>query len=125
MTFILVLMWCLPGLCRLMLAAMVVLIMIAVTNYGALFFACYATDYYGMWLKTYHRRDLACLRILVGHLFVYVCMCGESTNHSVMLSSLGRKSGERKKKNHGLFILGQNLESESIISSIYIIYIYH
>lgn len=48
-----------------MLAALVVLIMIAVSNYGALFFCCFATDYYGLWLQTYHRKDLACLRILV------------------------------------------------------------
>lgn len=51
--------------CRLMLAALVVLIMIAITNYSALFFCCFATDYYGLWLQTYHRKDLACLRVLV------------------------------------------------------------
>ncbi|XP_037644289.1 uncharacterized protein si:dkey-29d8.3 [Sebastes umbrosus] len=50
---------------ELMLAALVVLILIAISNYAALFFCCFATDYYGLWLKTYHRRDLACLRILV------------------------------------------------------------
>lgn len=50
---------------ELMLAALVLLILIAFSNYSALFFVCYATDYYGLWLKTYHRRDLACLRILV------------------------------------------------------------
>ncbi|XP_047446346.1 uncharacterized protein si:dkey-29d8.3 [Mugil cephalus] len=49
----------------LMLAALVVLILIALTNYSALFFCCFATDYYGLWLQTYHRKDLACLRILV------------------------------------------------------------
>ncbi len=60
--------------CRLMLAALVVLIMIAFCNYSALFFCCFATDYYGLWLQTYHRKDLACLRILVRHralCFVY------------------------------------------------------
>lgn len=50
---------------EMMLAALVVLTMIAVTNYGALFFCCYATDYYGLWLKNYHRKDLCCLRVLV------------------------------------------------------------
>lgn len=49
-----------------MLAALVVLILITLTNYSALFFCCFATDYYGLWLKTYHRIDLACLHILVG-----------------------------------------------------------
>lgn len=48
-----------------MLAALVVLIMIAITNYSALFFCCYATDYYGLWLQTYHLKDLYLLRILV------------------------------------------------------------
>lgn len=52
---------------RLMLAAMVILILIAITNYCALFFCCFATDYYGMWLQTYYPKDLACLRILVGY----------------------------------------------------------
>uniref|UniRef100_A0A3Q3H0Q1 Si:dkey-29d8.3 n=1 Tax=Kryptolebias marmoratus TaxID=37003 RepID=A0A3Q3H0Q1_KRYMA len=50
---------------RLMLAGLVVLILIAFTNYSALFFCCYATDYHGQWLQTYHGKDLACLRILV------------------------------------------------------------
>ena len=50
---------------RLMLAALVVLIMIVISNFSALFFCCYATDHFGLWLKTYHRKDLACLRILV------------------------------------------------------------
>ncbi|XP_053185809.1 uncharacterized protein LOC128368915 [Scomber japonicus] len=50
---------------ELMLAAMVILILIVITNYCALFFCCFATDYYGMWLQTYYPKDLACLRILV------------------------------------------------------------
>ncbi|XP_070830782.1 uncharacterized protein [Chaetodon trifascialis] len=50
---------------EMMLAALVVLVMIAVSNYSALFFCCFATDRYGLWLQTYHRKDLACLRILV------------------------------------------------------------
>lgn len=52
--------------CRLMLAALVVLLMISLSNFGALFFCCSATYRYGLWLKTYHSKDLACLRILVG-----------------------------------------------------------
>uniref|UniRef100_A0A3Q3IWF4 Uncharacterized protein n=1 Tax=Monopterus albus TaxID=43700 RepID=A0A3Q3IWF4_MONAL len=51
---------------RLMLATLVVLILIVITNYSALFYCCFATDYYGLWLRTYHRKDLACLRILNG-----------------------------------------------------------
>lgn len=51
--------------CRLMLAALVILIMVVISNFSALFFCCCATDYYGLWLQTYHRKDLACLRILV------------------------------------------------------------
>ncbi|KAL6104718.1 uncharacterized protein ACO6RY_14381 [Pungitius sinensis] len=48
-----------------MLAALVVLILMTISNYIALFFCCFATDYYGLWLQTYHRKDLYCLRILV------------------------------------------------------------
>ncbi|KAG7524626.1 hypothetical protein JOB18_014728 [Solea senegalensis] len=47
-----------------MLAALVVLILLVISNYSALFFCCFATDYYGIWLKTYHCKDLACLYIL-------------------------------------------------------------
>lgn len=50
---------------ELMLAALVVLILIVFTNFSALFFVCFAADYYGLWLQSYHRKDLACLRILV------------------------------------------------------------
>ncbi|XP_034468997.1 uncharacterized protein si:dkey-29d8.3 [Hippoglossus hippoglossus] len=50
---------------ELMLASLVVLTLISITNYSALFFCCFATDFYGIWLKTYHRKDLACLYILV------------------------------------------------------------
>ncbi|KAM4551202.1 uncharacterized protein PAE49_015067 isoform 1-T1 [Odontesthes bonariensis] len=48
-----------------MLAALVVLILIVISNYSALFFCCLATDYYGLWLQTYHRKNLKCLIILV------------------------------------------------------------
>ncbi|KAK2844000.1 hypothetical protein Q5P01_010659 [Channa striata] len=50
---------------ELMLAALVVLILLAISSYSALFCCCFATDYFGLWLQTYHRKDLACLRILV------------------------------------------------------------
>ncbi|KAM4551203.1 uncharacterized protein PAE49_015067 isoform 2-T2 [Odontesthes bonariensis] len=53
---------CLP---LVMLAALVVLILIVISNYSALFFCCLATDYYGLWLQTYHRKNLKCLIILV------------------------------------------------------------
>ncbi|KAJ3595372.1 hypothetical protein NHX12_004676 [Muraenolepis orangiensis] len=46
-------------------AALVVLAMVTLSNYGALFFCCYATEYYGLWLQNHQPRDLACLRILV------------------------------------------------------------
>ncbi|CAL8346994.1 unnamed protein product [Merluccius merluccius] len=48
-----------------MVAALVVLVMVTLSNYGALFFCCYASDYYGLWLQTHHPKDLACLQILV------------------------------------------------------------
>lgn len=51
---------------RLMLAALVVLILIVISNFSALFFCCFATDNYALWLQTYYPKDLACLRILVG-----------------------------------------------------------
>ncbi|KAF6728097.1 hypothetical protein FQA47_000592 [Oryzias melastigma] len=50
---------------ELMLAAMVVLLLMVITNFSALFFCCSATDYYGLWLKRYHGKDLASLILLV------------------------------------------------------------
>ncbi|XP_054483333.1 uncharacterized protein LOC129116492 [Anoplopoma fimbria] len=50
---------------ELMLAALVVLILMTISNLTAMFFCCFATDYYGLWLQTFHRKDLYCLRILV------------------------------------------------------------
>lgn len=58
-----------------MVAALVVVVMMVFSSYSALFFCCYATDYYGLWLQTYHRKDLICLRILV----LCVCLCGHVT----------------------------------------------
>ncbi|XP_037535197.1 uncharacterized protein LOC119412283 [Nematolebias whitei] len=77
---------------ELMVAAMVVLMLIAFTNYCALFFSCYATDYYGLWLKTYHSKDLACLRILVQNgLAVYTTWTSIASllNFSVVLHLWG------------------------------------
>ena len=54
-----------PPVCRLMLAALVVLILMVITSCTALFCCCFATDYYGLWLQAYHRKDLFCLRVLV------------------------------------------------------------
>ncbi|XP_004085588.3 uncharacterized protein LOC101170005 [Oryzias latipes] len=50
---------------ELMLVAMVVLLLMVITNFSALFFCCSATDYYGLWLKRYHGKDLASLILLV------------------------------------------------------------
>lgn len=68
---------------RSMLAALVVLIMIAISNYSALFFCCVATDYYGLWLQTYHRKDLFCLRVLVRQ-SVCVCVYGQMLPQTVL-----------------------------------------
>ncbi|XP_037535198.1 uncharacterized protein LOC119412284 [Nematolebias whitei] len=77
---------------ELMLASLVVLILIAFTNYCALFCSCYATDYYGLWLHTYHGKDLACLRILVQNgLAVYTTWTSIASllNFSVVLHLWG------------------------------------
>ncbi|XP_077415779.1 uncharacterized protein LOC144044936 [Vanacampus margaritifer] len=50
---------------ELMLSALVVLILIVISNYGALSICCFITDYYGLWLKTYYPKDKTCLTILV------------------------------------------------------------
>ncbi|KAM6918300.1 uncharacterized protein FYW49_007926 [Xenentodon cancila] len=50
---------------ELMLAALVVLVMMVISSCSALSFCCFATDYYGLWLKAYHKKDLLCLQILV------------------------------------------------------------
>lgn len=50
---------------EMMVAALVVLVILTMSTYTALFFCCFATDYYGLWLRTYHRKDLTCLRLLV------------------------------------------------------------
>ncbi|XP_034039683.1 uncharacterized protein LOC117522399 [Thalassophryne amazonica] len=50
---------------ELMLTALVVLVLIVVSSYSALFFCCFAADHYGLWLKRYHPKDLTCVRILI------------------------------------------------------------
>ncbi|KAM9323423.1 uncharacterized protein KZ484_021527 [Pholidichthys leucotaenia] len=50
---------------ELMLASLVLLMLIVISNFSAMFFCCFATEYYGLWLQTYHCKDLYCLRILV------------------------------------------------------------
>lgn len=65
-----------------MLAALVVIIMITISNFGALFFCCSATYRYGLWLKTYHSKDLACLRILV--CFMFRCLSMWLIEHSFL-----------------------------------------
>ncbi|XP_061653315.1 uncharacterized protein si:dkey-29d8.3 isoform X1 [Phyllopteryx taeniolatus] len=50
---------------ELMLSALVLLILIVISNYSALSICCFATDYYGLWLKTYYPKDLTCITVLV------------------------------------------------------------
>lgn len=77
---------------EMMQVALVVLLLVVVTNHGALFCACYASDYYGLWLETYHRKDLACLRILVQNgLAVYTTWTSIAVliNFALVLQLLG------------------------------------
>ncbi|XP_069368206.1 uncharacterized protein [Paralichthys olivaceus] len=50
---------------RLMPAALVVLILIALTNYLVIFFSCYALHNYGAWLNKYHKVDMWLHRVLI------------------------------------------------------------
>ncbi|XP_071769152.1 uncharacterized protein LOC139922519 [Centroberyx gerrardi] len=77
---------------ELIMIALVVLALIAVSNYSALVFCCYATDYYGLWLQEYHRKDLACLKILVQNgLALYTTWTSIATliNFSLVLNLWG------------------------------------
>ncbi|CAB1446471.1 unnamed protein product [Pleuronectes platessa] len=77
---------------EMMLASLVVLTLISITNYSALFFCCFATDFYGIWLKTYHRKDLACLYILVQNglaLYTTWTSIASLINFSVVLNLWG------------------------------------
>ncbi|XP_034998815.2 uncharacterized protein LOC118098783, partial [Hippoglossus stenolepis] len=49
----------------LMPAALVVLILIALTNYLVIFFSCYGLNNYGAWLSKYHNVDLWLHRVLI------------------------------------------------------------
>ncbi|XP_040922246.1 uncharacterized protein LOC121200807 [Toxotes jaculatrix] len=50
---------------RLMAAALVFLILIALTNYVVIFFSCYGLHNYGAWLNKYHKVDLWLHRVLI------------------------------------------------------------
>ncbi|KAM8730988.1 uncharacterized protein AB9X84_025573 [Acanthopagrus schlegelii] len=50
---------------RLMIPALIFLILIALTNYMVIFFACHGLHSYGAWLKKYHKVDLWLHRVLV------------------------------------------------------------
>uniref|UniRef100_UPI0037E98F4D uncharacterized protein n=1 Tax=Semicossyphus pulcher TaxID=241346 RepID=UPI0037E98F4D len=50
---------------RLMAAALVFLILIALTNYIIIFFSCHGLHSYGAWLNKYHKADLWLHRVLV------------------------------------------------------------
>lgn len=46
-------------------AALVFLILIALTNYIMIFFSCHGLHTYGAWLNKYHKVDLWLHRVLV------------------------------------------------------------
>uniref|UniRef100_UPI0037E8AA0B uncharacterized protein n=1 Tax=Semicossyphus pulcher TaxID=241346 RepID=UPI0037E8AA0B len=48
-----------------MLVALVLLIMVIITNYLMIFFICHGLHFYGAWLKKYHNADLWCYRVIV------------------------------------------------------------
>ncbi|KAJ8418737.1 hypothetical protein AAFF_G00002360 [Aldrovandia affinis] len=48
-----------------MIPGLIVLALVAFTNYLMVFFSCYGLHTYGAWLNKYHRVDLWCLRVLV------------------------------------------------------------
>ncbi|XP_056149520.1 uncharacterized protein si:dkey-29d8.3 [Lampris incognitus] len=81
---------------ELMMAALAVLALVAVSNYSALFFCCYTTDYYGLWLQMHHPKDLALLRILVQNgLALYTTWTSIATliNFSLVLNLWGVAKG--------------------------------
>ncbi|XP_034562851.1 uncharacterized protein LOC117829331 [Notolabrus celidotus] len=49
----------------LMIAALVFLILIVLTNYAMIFFSCHGLQSYGAWLNKYHRVDLWLHRVLI------------------------------------------------------------
>lgn len=50
---------------RLFPAALVFLILIALSNYAMMFFSCWGLHTYGPWLSKYHKADLWLHRVLV------------------------------------------------------------
>ncbi|XP_061094971.1 uncharacterized protein LOC133126646 [Conger conger] len=50
---------------ELMIPGLIVLALVAFTNYLMVFFSCHGLHAYGAWLNKYHRADLWCLRVLV------------------------------------------------------------
>lgn len=48
-----------------MIAAMVFLVLVILTNYSMVFFICHGLHLYGPWLNKYHKADLWCYRIIV------------------------------------------------------------
>lgn len=48
-----------------MIAALVFLILIALTNYAIIAFSCLGLHNYGAWLNKYHKADLWLIRVLV------------------------------------------------------------
>lgn len=48
-----------------MIAAMVFLVLVILTNYTMVFFICHGLHIYGPWLNKYHKVDLWCYRILL------------------------------------------------------------
>lgn len=50
---------------REMIAALVFMALIALTNYIMIFFSCHGLKVYGAWLNKYQNRDLWLIRVLV------------------------------------------------------------
>lgn len=48
-----------------MVAALIMLALVAFSNYLVIFFSCYGLKEYGAWLNKYHTKDLWCIRVLV------------------------------------------------------------
>ncbi|XP_008295694.1 uncharacterized protein LOC103368925 [Stegastes partitus] len=46
-------------------ASLIFLILVALTNYGVIFFSCYGLYNYGAWLNKYHKVDLWLHRVLI------------------------------------------------------------
>ncbi|XP_037389965.1 uncharacterized protein si:ch211-161h7.5 [Pygocentrus nattereri] len=74
---------------QVMIAALIMLALIAFTNYLAIFFSCYGLKEYGAWLNKYHTNDLWCIRILVQNgLAVYATWTSIATliNFTIVVS---------------------------------------